>query len=662
MNIQLIQKKELLFLLVFFFSILTNAVYAEREVVWQKDTKHISLGKSISILEDKTLSLKLSDVLSERIANQFIPSDRDVPGYGVTESAFWVRFKIQNSETTPHDLILEIDQAQFDIVEFYIEDPITKEFSSQVTGDQYPFSSRAVEHFNFLFPIHIPAESERQVYLRLVMNGPTMIPLHLWEPKSFFSNTALSIYGFGAFIGIMSVMLFYNLFLFVSVKDISYLYYLLLTGSMLIVTLTFTGLDTQFLWQKSPTFGEYIHHWAIMSGNIFANLFVMQFLNTKTNMPRTHKFLQLVISLCVIVIFFPFFLPITAVIKTNIPLFLINIALTVSNVLSDNFFTRYSMQFASVLQVTLFSFALADRINILKREREKALLEKLAESEKVASLSRAFERFVPKQFLEYLEKENITSIQLGDNIQKNMTILFCDIRSFTDMSEAMSPNDNFTFINEYLSRVGPLIRNHGGFIDKYIGDAIMALFPDTIEAAIDSAISIQKEVKAFNEVRKEKRQHLINIGIGIHTGNLMLGTVGEESRMDTTVISDAVNLASRIEGRTKELNAPIVVSETAFSKVKNPEIYPYRSLGKFKVKGKKEEVGLIEIIESSLDHFTPEKLQTKKEFESAISLFESQNYIKAATSFTKVLKDFPQDAASKLYILRCEKQMGAAIR
>ena len=247
MNIQLIQKKELLFLLVFFFSILTNAVYAEREVVWQKDTKHISLGKSNSILEDKTLSLKLSDVLSERIANQFIPSDRDVPGYGVTESAFWVRFKIQNSETTPHDLILEIDQAQFDIVEFYIEDPITKEFSSQVTGDQYPFSSRAVEHFNFLFPIHIPAESERQVYLRLVMNGPTMIPLHLWEPKSFFSNTALSIYGFGAFIGIMSVMLFYNLFLFVSVKDISYLYYLLLTGSMLIVTLTFTGLDTQFL-------------------------------------------------------------------------------------------------------------------------------------------------------------------------------------------------------------------------------------------------------------------------------------------------------------------------------------------------------------------------------------------------------------------------------
>ena len=87
-----------------------------------------------------------------------------------------------------------------------------------------------------------------------------------------------------------------------------------------------------------------------------------------------------------------------------------------------------------------------------------------------------------------------------------MTILFCDIRSFTDMSEAMSPNDNFTFINEYLSRVGPLIRNHGGFIDKYIGDAIMALFPDTIEAAIDSAISIQKEVKAFNEVRKEKKR------------------------------------------------------------------------------------------------------------------------------------------------------------
>ena len=279
MNIQLIQKKKLLFFLVLFFSVLINAVYPESKIIWKEDTKHISLGKHISILEDKTNTLKLSDVLSENIAKQFIPSDQEVPGYGVTESAFWVRFKIRNESISSKELILEIDQAQFDIVELYISgDPTEMAFSREkITGDQYPFSSRTVEHFNFIFPVQLPANSEKLFYLRLVMNGPTMIPLHLWEPKSFFSNTAISIYGFGAFIGIMSVMLFYNLFLFISIKDISYLYYLLLTACMLTVTLTFTGLDTQFLWTDSPKFGEYIHHWAIMGGNIFANLFLMQF-------------------------------------------------------------------------------------------------------------------------------------------------------------------------------------------------------------------------------------------------------------------------------------------------------------------------------------------------------------------------------------------------
>lgn len=418
----------------------------------------------------------------------------------------------------------------------------------------------------------------------------------------------------------------------------------------------------------------------------------MQFLNTKSNTPKMHKMLIGLIIVSIILLFFPFLFPITVSIKSNVPLILVSLviysvtglicywqgksearfyliawggvilgalvfALNVLNLLGDSFFTRYSMQIASAAQVVLFSFALADRINILKAEREKALVGKLVESEKVASLGRAFERFVPKQFLEYLDKESISAIQLGDNTQRTMTILFCDIRSFTDLSEAMTPNDNFQFINEYLSRVGPLIRSHGGFIDKYIGDAIMALFPEKVESAIDAAISIQKEVKKFNQVRREKQQTLIHIGIGIHTGNLMLGTVGEENRMDTTVISDAVNLASRLEGLTKELMAPIIVSQVAFSKLVNKEDYLHRILGDFFVKGKKESIPLIEIIEGSLDNYAPEKIQTKESFENAVELYQKKKYVRSLKEFNSILKIYPQDAASKLYVIRCQEHV-----
>ncbi len=677
---------------VLFFLFSSSWLSASEIVDWKDGTKKISLGNHISILEDPEKILQFSDIRSTPYSEKFLPSNQEVPNFGVTESAFWVRFTIKNPSDKSINLILEVDQAQYDDVEFYFYNSETNQFSKTITGDQHPFASRPIEHYNYLFPIELPAFSENEMYFRLIMNGPTIIPINLWEPKSFFSHSLLVMYAFGAFLGLMGIMCIYNLFLYFSVKDRSYLYYVFLVGGILQTTLTFTGIDTQYLWKDSPFFGECIHHWGIIGTNIFASLFTTQFLNTKVNMPRMHKVLIGLMVVCFLILFLPFLFPITVSIKSNVPIILISLALfstaglisywqgksearyyllawgeviigalvfalNVLNILPDSFFTRYSMQIASTVQVVLFSFALADRINILKLEREKALVEKLIESEKVASLGRAFERFVPKQFLQYLDKESITSIQLGDNTQRTMTILFCDIRSFTDLSETMTPNDNFQFINEYLSRVGPLIRSHGGFIDKYIGDAIMALFPEKVESAIDAAISIQKEVKKFNEVRYEKKQTLIHIGIGIHTGNLMLGTVGEENRMDTTVISDAVNLASRLEGLTKELKAPIIISHSAFSKLVNLENYPYRILGDFFVKGKKESIPLIEIIEGSLDNYAPEKIQTKESFEKAVLLYQNQEYISSLKEFNSLLKMYPQDAASKLYVIRCQEHI-----
>jgi len=141
-----------------------------------------------------------------------------------------------------------------------------------------------------------------------------------------------------------------------------------------------------------------------------------------------------------------------------------------------------------------------------------------SELEKIAAASA---RFVPREFLKFLKRESIVDARLGDSVQAEMTIMFADIRSFTSLSESMSPRDNFDFINSYLSRVGPVIRQYNGFIDKYIGDGIMALFPNCAEDAVQAAIEMQQQVKIYNKHRQNSGYQPISIGIGLHTGTLM---------------------------------------------------------------------------------------------------------------------------------------------
>jgi hypothetical protein len=148
--------------------------------------------------------------------------------------------------------------------------------------------------------------------------------------------------------------------------------------------------------------------------------------------------------------------------------------------------------------------------------------------DRISRINEANSRFVPDQFLEFLGKDSIEDVNLGDQVQKEMTILFSDIRSFTSISEEMTPKENFDFLNKYLGCMEPVIRTNNGFIDKYIGDSIMALFSDNVENAINAAINIRQKLTEFNaEMRKNGKSEIDN-GIGIHTGNLMLGVIGEK--------------------------------------------------------------------------------------------------------------------------------------
>ena len=268
-------------------------------------------------------------------------------------------------------------------------------------------------------------------------------------------------------------------------------------------------------------------------------------------------------------------------------------------------------------------------------------------------LTEAYQRFVPEQLLSNLEKESILDVKLGDQVQKEMSILFSDIRSFTTLSESMTPEENFRFVNSYLSRMGPLVREHHGYIDKYIGDAIMALFDRSPDDAVHTSVEMLAALREYNEGRLRAGYEPIRIGIGINTGMMMLGTLGEEDRMEGSVISDAVNLAARLEGPTKLYRTLLLVSEATRSKL-TPDAFRMRLIDKVAVKGKAEPVLIHEVLDAEAPEERDGKLVTLEAFNSGWELYQNQQFEKAKAKFQECLKQAPGDTVADLYVERCE--------
>ena len=270
-------------------------------------------------------------------------------------------------------------------------------------------------------------------------------------------------------------------------------------------------------------------------------------------------------------------------------------------------------------------------------------------------------RFVPQDFLQILGKESILDLKLGDQTQVKMTVLFADIRSYTSLAETMNPEETFRFINEFLGRMGPIIQGNGGFINQYYGDGIMALFKDHHHLAIKAAIEMQKDIQVFNKERLWQKKPAIKIGIGLNTGQLMLGVIGDENRYDSSVISDTVNTASRVEGLTKLFGSSVIISEKTLSELwieNNDELdlsnssLLYRFLGKIQVKGKSEILKIYDLFDGDHKKVVQDKLASKEDFEKALDLFFNSKFGSAADQLKILRQKYPDDKAIQYYFER----------
>ena len=229
-------------------------------------------------------------------------------------------------------------------------------------------------------------------------------------------------------------------------------------------------------------------------------------------------------------------------------------------------------------------------------------------------------KFVPEQFRRFLDKENFTDLQLGDARSRELTVLFCDIRSFSINSEIMTAKETFEFINKVYGIAGPIVRKNNGFVDKYIGDAVMALF-ENADDAVRCGIEMYKAIALDPSMAESLGVSEINIGIGIHSGMAMVGIVGETERLSGTVISDTVNLSSRLESLTKQFKTGMLISKDSVDRLTDAELYDLRYLGILQVAGVNEVKGVYEVLDCLPDDVRAVRSSHKNDLREAIRLF-----------------------------------------
>ncbi len=283
-----------------------------------------------------------------------------------------------------------------------------------------------------------------------------------------------------------------------------------------------------------------------------------------------------------------------------------------------------------------------NKINYNYMEKENKIKETNLEAQK----------FIPKQFFKFLGKSNIADLELGNQVKKMATTLFCDLTSTAEISQSLSLEENFNFINSYLNVVSPIIRRYGGFVDKYLGDGILAVFARP-ENAIDCAHNIIRSIEVKNKSQRDLPP--VDAKISIHTGEVIFGIVGDEERKSPTIVSDVVNLASKMEDLNKYLHTKMIFSKSVLSEVPSRFKFAYRYLGSLKL-DEGNNLALFESLEVYPRDRREKLANLKGKFENAVRYYNDARYDEAARDFEEILKLLPEDKPSYIYYNKAKEK------
>ncbi|MEM6629593.1 MAG: adenylate/guanylate cyclase domain-containing protein [Bacteroidota bacterium] len=660
------------------------------------DSVHQVPYTSIGILEDLSGTFSLKDI--EQKLSTFIPYT-DLPGPPNSGSALWGFFHLHNRVSHARKWVLHLDHPDFSDVFIYRQ---SGSHEHQQVGRLQKRALKAIYQGDQEYvPFDLMPGERIMVLIKNREWGPTTPFIHAeissyphWKLHAYqfmFHQTLGNI----TFVSILVIMVLYHLMVYFSTWRKPYLHYSFYTLS-LAAYVYFEAISVHY-GLGNPILNQYLALSSLLLISIFFYQFARSFLQTPTLIPKWDAWLEriifaklLLIAGLLIYMYLTFdkesayriaksmlFLdiPIVAVFffelyKTKAPLAKYFIAASsfvfvigISLFLWYNFKDQVSLLpffLIFVVHILVFSLGLGYQLRLDQqekvREKEEKLRSQKSLNQKLAGVNAAIGRFVPKEFISSLGGKSVEDITLGEGVEKeNATVLFCDIRAYTTIAENMTLQENFDFLNGYLGRVGPIVTQYGGFVNQYFGDGVMAIFLDSPDAAVQAAMEIQDTIRQFNEVRIAQQHLPIRVGVGIHTGPLMMGIIGDERRIEAGVVSDTVNTCSRMEGLTKHYGVYTLVSECTILAMKDAAQFEYRFLGRVLVKGRKEPIGVYDFYQGDPIEIMNLKKKSQSRFESGLKNYYYRNFALAAHDFHEVLETFPTDLAATRYLNYCEE-------
>lgn len=625
-----------------------------------------------------------------------------------TEQVYWVKQRFvgttdfQGEQMFYFNYYLGVDYFCFDYMDTYIVDSEGK-VTHQRAGDHVSLSDRPYYFWANLIKLDINPSDTLDMYVRLEgADWRFLMPfMGLWHiDKSFWPEQTKKATREGFFYGILFIQCLFSLLLFSIGRERIYLYLSILILGLFLAFGFLIDDSSHFV--LFPTFRD----WQVpisFIGQFLVVFGMLQFTKTYFGYPKESIFVKYVIPVYLLV----FGVVILSVIYGaelwhfdfyfNSGMILVALAIAIIwwvayrskpdrgiskkfyfaafapvglsfllfaiNLLGPRIFgvswlsfidlstAYYLVKMSIILMLMLLALSTGHRTNQLKKEKALVLQQTLADQQRV---NKSISRFVPNEFLQALGKNNITQITLGDHIEKVVTVFFADIRGYTTLAEQMKPQENFNFVNAFNGRLGPIIQNNNGFVNQYLGDGIMAIFSQSSTDALRSAVQMQQSLQAYNKERLAKKRRPIKVGMGMHTGSLIMGIIGDTNRMDPATVSDVVNTASRIENLTKFYGTSILLSESSKHDISAKGLFNFRYLGQVQVKGKQQSIKIYECYDGDEPEVLVLKKETQAAFEKGIQLYFDKSFSKAVTVLTTIVQQNPADLPAALYLKKAK--------
>lgn len=386
--------------------LITPISWAYETVKLSEAGDQLKMGKYIALIEDSLSTHTIAQISSGDLDYQWIHNDTPTPNFGYTDSTFWYRVIIENDTAEHQHRLVHLAYPLLDNIDFYVADHKNVIEKHIITGDTHPISAREFNHRNFLFEINFPPKSIKTIYLKVKTEGAQQLPLELWKERSFFLKDQSVLIIKAIYFGMMGVMICFNLFVYFSLRERSYIYYIGFIASFLLLQSCMTGFAQQYFWPNTPTLNHYSVLLFVPTTMLFAALFSIEFLDLKNRLPIFHKFMVFMVVLnttnCILALFLPYAIStkisVAFVVPESLALMVVGpllwlrgvkdarfyslawftlvlgttmAALNKFGLIPRNIITENGLVIGSALEALLLSLALADRFN---REREQRFI------------------------------------------------------------------------------------------------------------------------------------------------------------------------------------------------------------------------------------------------------------------------------------------------